>query len=644
MGFRAVTGAVGLVIVTAGGSVSPPALGHVADPAAHAEVHAARLLAGRDPPAALVRLQEIKRRAAGDALALRFEVDEAQCRILSDSEPKLARRLAEAAAAVSIPAGDDTPLRVAAMRLAACGAGVLLDLGGVEQGGRELDALLEQAARDPELGEAGAMALLERGLHRSRAGDLLTGQADLLRACTELQARALTLDLELCHSHLANHYKRMGDTDEALRLLEPLLRAARARGAHADAGVYRHGLAQIRYTRQEWDLALAHFESSRALAQEAGDAIGVAYAEFGAASSLLRKSRAADAMRHAQHAAALLAHGTDPLQSLRTAVLIATLHNELKQTTQALAQLRSVAAAVQAMRDEPLIADWQRAHAQAQSQIGGWREAYESLQAAEAIGQREQAQQLSQQSARLRMQFNRAQDLAELQALRQLDEQRTQLMRTQALALALFVALLGGAIWFAAHKRLEARRLGKLAMGDELTGLPNRRALLQRLETELERARRHAQPLSVLMVDADHFKAINDTHGHAAGDQVLRHLAALLTKALRAGDWVGRLGGEEFLAVLPDASLEHTRSIAERMREAIAAAPCATPHGVLAITVSIGAATHRGDGETSAALLQRADGALYTAKTEGRNRVAVADAPGPADRPLNPLQSAAPSA
>jgi diguanylate cyclase (GGDEF)-like protein len=623
MGFRAVTAAVGLAIGTAG-LVLPERAAAQAFPS-HAEVHAARLLAGRDPPAALAKLQEIKRRAPGDALALRFQADEAQCRILSDSDPKLGRQLAEAAAAVALPDSSALGLRVAAMRLAACGAGVLLDLGGAEQGQRELDALLEHAAGDATLGEAGAMALLERGLHRSRAGELVTGQADLLRACTELQARALALDLELCHTHLASHYKRMGDTDEALRLLEPLLQAATARGAHVDAGVYLHGLAQIRYTRQEWDLALAHFEASRAVAQEAGDTIGVAYAEYGAAASLLRKGRAADAMPHAQHAAALLAHGTDPLQSLRIAVTIATLHNELNQTAQALAQLRTVAAPVRAMRDEPLMADWHRAHAQAQSQIGGWREAYESLKAAEAIGQREQAQQLSQQSARLRMQFNRAQDLAELQALRKLDAQRAQLVRTQALALALFVALLGAAVWFAAHKRREARRLGTLAMGDELTGLPNRRALLQQLEAELQRAQRSGHPVSVLMVDADHFKSINDAHGHAAGDQVLRHLAALLTKALRAGDWVGRLGGEEFLAVLPDASLEHTRSIAERMREAIAAAPHPTPRGALAVTVSIGAASHRGDGESSAALLQRADGALYAAKTQGRNRVCVAE-------------------
>jgi len=625
MGFRALTGAVWLVIVTAGVWSPRSAADQVVGPAAHAEVHAARLLAGRDPPAALIRLQEIKRRAPGDALALRFEADEAQCRILSDSDPKLARQLAEAAAAVSMPAGTDARTRVAGMRLAACGAGVLLDLGGVEQGRRELDTLLERAGRDPELGEAGAMALLERGLHRSRGGDLVTGQADLLRACTELQARALTLDVELCHSHLANHYKRMGDTDEALRLLEPLLRAARARDARVDAGVYLHGMAQIRFAREEWDLAVADFDASRAIAQATGDQIGVAYAEFGAASALHRKGRAADAMPHAAHAAALLAHGADPLQSLRVTVLIAALHNELKQAAQALVQLRAIEPAVRAMGEEPLSADWHRAHAGALSQLGSWREAYESLKTAETIGQREQLQRLSEQTARLRVQFNRERDMAELQALRRLDDQRAQLVRTQALALGLFVALLGAAVWFAAHKRLEARRLGMLAMGDELTGLPNRRALLQRLETELERARRNAQPLSVLMVDADHFKAINDTHGHAAGDQVLRHLAAMLGKALRAGDWVGRLGGEEFLAVLPDASLQHTHAIAERMREAIATAPCHTPKATVPVTVSIGAATHRGDAETSDMLLQRADGALYAAKTQGRNRVAVAD-------------------
>lgn len=462
-----------------------------------------------------------------------------------------------------------------------------------------------------------------------RFGELVTGQADLLRACTALHELGLTLDLELCHSHLANHYKRVGDTDEALRLLEPLLRAARARDAQVDAGVYLHNLAQIRYTREEWDLALANFEASRAIAQATGDASGVAYAEYGVATSLLRLGRAAEAMPRARHAASLLAGGSDPQQALRIAVLSADLHNELKQPAQALTTLANVAAAVQATRDESLHAEWHRAHALAHAQLGGWRQAYESLQAADAIGRREQRQRLSEQSGRLRMQFNREKDTAELDALRRLDDQRSELLRTQALALALFVALLGAAVGFAVHKRREARRMGTLAMGDELTGLPNRRALLQRLEAELHQARRLARPLSVLMIDADHFKAINDTHGHAVGDQVLRHLAGLLHHSLRAGDWVGRLGGEEFLAVLPDASLEHTHAIAERMREAIAAAPCPTAQGPLAISVSIGIASHRGDGETSSALLQRADAALYAAKTLGRNRVAAAEPPTP---------------
>jgi diguanylate cyclase (GGDEF)-like protein len=628
MGLRAVTGILWLVLGTAGLLTCAPAAGQTPGAPPDPEVHAARLLAGRDPAAARARLVAIRQSAlAAGQMAARLEADEAECRILSDSDAKLARQVADAGAAAAAQVRLEPRAQVAAMRLAACAAGVLLDIGQLEQGTRELDALIEQANRDPALGEAGAVALLERGLHQSRRGELVPGQANLLRACTALQSRGLTLDLELCHSHLANHYKRVGDSDEALRLLEPLLRAARARGADVDAGVYLHGMAQIRFAREEWDLALANFDASRAVAEATGDTSGIAYAEYGLGMCLLRKGRAADAMVHAQRTLSLLADGSDPAHVLRATVLKALLHNELKQPVRALADLASVEPALRSMHDDPLSAEWHRAHAQAQAQLGGWRPAYESLSAADAIAQREQRQQLSEQSARLRMQFNREKDVAELEALRTLDDQRAQLVRTQALALALFVALLGVAVGFAVRKRREARHLGTLAMGDELTGLPNRRALLERLETELQQARRLARPLSVLMVDADHFKAINDSHGHAAGDQVLRHLAVLLAKGLRTHDWVGRLGGEEFLAVLPDASLEHTRAIAERMRETIATAPCDTPQGLLAVTVSIGAAAHRGDAEPSAALLQRADAALYEAKTHGRNRVWLADPP-----------------
>src|SRR5688572_22133060 len=118
MGFRAVTGAVWLVVVTAGACAPGPASSQPVGGSAHAEVHAARLLAGRDPPAALARLQAIKRRAPGDALALRFEADEAQCRILSDSDPKLARQYAEAATVVAVPVGRDAAGRLRRRRAA----------------------------------------------------------------------------------------------------------------------------------------------------------------------------------------------------------------------------------------------------------------------------------------------------------------------------------------------------------------------------------------------------------------------------------------------------------------------------------------------------------------------------------------------
>ena len=152
------------------------------------------------------------------------------------------------------------------------------------------------------------------------------------------------------------------------------------------------------------------------------------------------------------------------------------------------------------------------------------------------------------------------------------------------------------------------------------TKLPNRRAMLAQTEHQLRLARRLARPLSVLMIDIDHFKRINDRYGHAVGDEALRHVARLLSANVRAHDRAGRLGGEEFLVMLPDAGAEQADTIAERMRLGVAGTPCVTSAGPLALTISIGVACGNGH-ETLAQLLERADQALYAAKSAGRNVV-----------------------
>lgn len=173
------------------------------------------------------------------------------------------------------------------------------------------------------------------------------------------------------------------------------------------------------------------------------------------------------------------------------------------------------------------------------------------------------------------------------------------------------------------RRLIEARQQLELqATTDALTGLLNRGTVLARLEAERERHRRSGQPLSCLILDVDFFKRVNDRFGHLAGDEVLRTLGNQLRGGLRVYDMVGRYGGEEFLAVMPGASLDTAMAAAERLREAVVGT-VQTPDGG-PVTVSVGVAAWRA-GEPVDDLLARADHALYQAKAAGRNRV-VAEA------------------
>jgi len=166
------------------------------------------------------------------------------------------------------------------------------------------------------------------------------------------------------------------------------------------------------------------------------------------------------------------------------------------------------------------------------------------------------------------------------------------------------------------------RALERLAYVDELTGLPNRRCLLRQLEVLLSRSRRHERELAVVMVDADRFKALNDRHGHQAGDVALRTVGARLRERVRREDVVGRLGGEEFLVVLPDTDPEGAAAVAEDVRAAIAERPISLDRSSVELTISAGWAMW--ESESVERLLGRADDALYAAKAAGRNRVAAA--------------------
>ncbi|WP_285420667.1 GGDEF domain-containing protein [Pseudomonas sp. efr-133-TYG-5] len=176
---------------------------------------------------------------------------------------------------------------------------------------------------------------------------------------------------------------------------------------------------------------------------------------------------------------------------------------------------------------------------------------------------------------------------------------------------------------FPMRNALLYRAATQSALRDPLTGAGNRIAMEQTLQREIEMSRRHLQPLSLLMLDIDHFKRVNDSHGHSAGDDVLRAVAASIKDQLRNVDMVFRYGGEEFLILLSNTSREAAAMVGERLRYATQAQDYYADGQLIELTVSLGCSTLL-PGESAESLLRRADSALYVAKREGRNRLAMA--------------------
>lgn len=196
------------------------------------------------------------------------------------------------------------------------------------------------------------------------------------------------------------------------------------------------------------------------------------------------------------------------------------------------------------------------------------------------------------------------------------------------LPMALYFTLIGAAVGAAYgiyHIRISRlyEQVRNLSITDPLTSLYNRRFLMEKLASEIDRCQRYERSLSLMMADIDHFKKYNDTHGHQRGDELLRLVAAEFHSLVRKPDFIARYGGEEFAVVMPETDCRKAFHLAERIRESIATlpAPGAESQPEERITVSIGIAEFPSHAADMASLIKKADDALYRAKSEGRNRV-----------------------
>jgi diguanylate cyclase (GGDEF)-like protein len=251
------------------------------------------------------------------------------------------------------------------------------------------------------------------------------------------------------------------------------------------------------------------------------------------------------------------------------------------------------------------------------------------------------SRQLDQRFAILKVQYDTAAQEQENRALLRQNAatgsalaQSRRVRQLQGVVIAMGVALGAVLIWLVILNRGRALRMGSLAMTDELTQAPNRRAVLVLLSKLLERP--ESAPCAILIMDIDFFKRINDQHGHPAGDEVLKLVSETVRKTVIPPAFFGRLGGEEFLIVLPDVDLPQARRFAEVLRQRVAAIDSrAVIPGHAGVTTSIGLTVSIAGADDPGSMLARADMALYAAKRSGRNCVRVEPAPEdtPADLP-----------
>jgi diguanylate cyclase (GGDEF)-like protein len=505
--------------------------------------------------------------------------------------------------------------------------GLILETVGDNTQAREYYEQAVRVATETADNEMLGAALFSRGYLLGLQGQYSAALVDLKRA------QSVYEELELPHHALtalngiAIMYSRMGDYAQASDMYARALKAQRDAGMRREQGVTLHNLGRAHESMQQWDAALKAFEESLEISRELKYARGEAYALSGIAAVANGKGDAQGALATLERAAALQRETPDARLNARIQLARGIALHQLRRLPQSAAALQqAVEIFLHADSRSELRATYAEL-ASVQSEMGNWREAYNNLSLAQQSAERLFRNQIDERFATLRVEFDTAAKekenvllLRENEANQEALEQGRRARRLQAAVIALTVVLVALLATLAVHQWRTTRRMHALAMTDELTGVPNRRAVIGRLEPLLAQP---SETCAMLIIDIDHFKSINDQHGHPEGDEALKLVARQLCADVQEPSFIGRLGGEEFVVVIPGADVDEARRIAERFRERVMTLDTRRWFENRRITVSIGLTVAKSAGDTPSSMLQRADAALYEAKRAGRNCVKV---------------------
>lgn len=593
-------------------------------------VNAARTLVDR---AVLgVRINpEVSRRDAEAALAeLANDADvdlEIRARLLlCDYYAERDRAAAEAQVAMVtqlLPRGGRQGLRAGVLTC----QGLIQETAGQNGKARELYGQATQVAAAAKDDQMLAEALFQHGYQMGLQGEYAAGLSDLERARTLFEKSGMPHHAITALNGIAILYNRMGDNAQARNIYSRALKAQRLAGMKREQAVTLYNLGRAHENLGEWDAAREAFAESLAIQREIEYARGEAYALRGLASVANASGDPLGALRTLDSATALLSRAPDARLRAQIDLGRGIALHQLKRLPESLVVLNQ---ALVVFRQGDVLNELTATESEiaaVQAEMGDWRAAYASQVLARATSEKLLRNQLDQRFATLKVEFDTAAKENENALLLRENEanqlalaQGRRVRNLQATVIALTVLLASLLATLAFHQRRSTIRMRELALTDELTGVPNRRAVLGRLEPLL--GHRDLPSCAVLIVDLDHFKSVNDHHGHPVGDEVLKLVARDLRAGVREPAFFGRLGGEEFLVVLPETNLEDAIVVADRLREQVMGLDAAKwLSDRRRITASIGVTVSAPTGDSSSNMLKRADEALYAAKRAGRNCV-----------------------
>ena len=481
----------------------------------------------------------------------------------------------------------------------------------------------DRLVADGLVASGGMQSLLGQQGHAIR--DFLAAQRLYERAGRRDDAEANLLNLAIA-------YRRLGDFERALDYFRQSAAFAERTG---DWGGLGSALLQQGYLYEDSGRAreaLPLYQRALELSRKQTDAYGVASAQLAMAYPAILGHDAAGALASLDRAEtgfrAIGDRSNQEMIDLRRGQALAGLGAH----AQAMALYARAAVAIERGGNLRYQAMLYRARAASEQALGQTGAALADLQRYIGADAAIDAGNRSQQAEVLEFQFDTARNEAEnrrLTAEKAMRERQLSALlaarRWQWTAIALGSLLVALLFALVMRQVARARNLSVLASTDPLTGVANRRRIERFGVQAVAQARSRHQPLTVLTFDIDHFKQVNDAHGHLVGDRVLIRLAQACQGALRHGDLLGRTGGEEFLVVLPDTRLAQALPIAQRLRAAAAGLDLSDVPGQAPVTISLGLAELRAADVDLVDLLARADGALYRAKSEGRDRIEVDD-------------------